>query len=134
MARISGKSGRLYVAITSGGTAEPIAFLNSFDMSFSTDKQDVTAFGDPNKVYVAGFSDASGNFAGFYDTASAQLYTAATDGLARRFYFYPDNSNNSQYFFGTALWDFSVQQQVNGGVGVSGSWAAAGPISKHAGV
>ncbi len=130
MARLSGKSGRLYAGITSGGTAEPIAFINSFSLSFSTDKQDVTAFGDTNKVYVSGFSDATGDFAGFYDDATAQLYTAAVDGVARRFYFYPDSTTNTKYFYGTAIFDFSVSEQIGGGVAVSGSWAAATAIAK----
>jgi hypothetical protein len=130
MARISGKSGRLYAAITSGGTAEPIAFINSFSLSFTTDKQDVTCFGDAGKVYVSGFSDATGDFAGFYDDATAQLYTAATDGIARRFYFYADSTVNTKYWFGTAIFDFAVTEAISGGVAVSGSWAAASPIIK----
>lgn len=130
MSRISGKNGRLYANITSGGTAEPIAFVNQFSLNFSTDKQDVTAFGDTNKVYVSGYSDATGDFAGFYDDATAQLYTAAVDGVARKFYFYPDSTAATKYFFGTAIFDFSVTEQIGGGVAISGSWAAASAISK----
>lgn len=130
MARISGKSGRLYANITSGGTAEPIAFVNSFAMNFATDKQDVTCFGDTVKQYVSGFADATGDFAGFYDTATAQLYTAAIDGVARKFYFYPDQTSTSQYWFGTAIFDFSISEAISGGVAISGSWAAATAVSK----
>lgn len=130
MARLSGKNGLLYANITSGGTAEPIAFINQFGLNFATDKQDVTCFNDTNKVYVSGFSDASGDFAGFYDDATAQLYTAAVDGVARKFYFYPDRTTTTRYFFGTAIFDFSIAENINGGVSVSGSWAAATAISK----
>ena len=129
MARKHGRNGRLYAAITSGGTATPIAFLNSWDISFEVDNVDVTAFGDGNKVYVAGLPDASGSFAGFYDSSSAQMYTAATDGVARAFYLYPD-TGDAIYWYGTALFDFSVSSSVDGAVTISGNWNAASAITK----
>ena len=130
MARISGKSGRLYAGITSAGTAEPIAFINSFSLNFATDKQDVTCFGDTNKAYVSGFADATGDFAGFYDDATAQLYTAATDGIARKFYFYPDTASTTKYWFGTAIFDFSVESGVSDAATISGTFKAASAVSK----
>lgn len=130
MARIAGRNGRLYAGIGSAGTAEPIAFLNKWSLNFSTDKIEVTAFGDTTKVYVAGLPDCQGDFGGFYDNATAQLYTAATDGVARRFYLYPDNTNTGQYWFGTAIFDFSVTGDVASSVDISGGFAAASAVSK----
>jgi len=130
MARIAGRSGRIYAAITSAGVAEPIAFLNNWSIAFATGKINVTAFGDSNMVYVSGLPDASGTFSGFYDTATAQLYTAAIDGVARKFYLYPDNGTTAQYFFGTSLFDFNISAAVDGSVDISGSWAAATPVAK----
>lgn len=130
MARIHGRKGRLYAALASGGTAEPIAYLNSWSIDSSADRVDVTAFGDNNKTYVAGMADASGSIGGFYDTASAQLYTAATDGIARKFYLYPTLDSEGQYFFGTAFFDFSISGGTDSAVTVSGSWAAASDITK----
>lgn len=130
MARIAGRNGRAYVALTSGGTAQPVAFLSTWSINFTVDKFEVTAMGDSNKVYVAGLPDAQGQFSGFYDDASAQLYTAATDGVARAFYLYPSTTNNSQYFWGTILPDFSVEGGVGSAVSVSSSWNAASSIAK----
>lgn len=130
MARISGRNGRLYAGIASSGTAEPIAFLNKWSLKFSVDKMEVTAFGDANKTYLAGLPDAQGDFGGFYDSATAQLYTAATDGVARKFYLYPDNTSTGQYWFGTGIFDFSIDGAVDGPVSVSGSFAAASAVSK----
>lgn len=130
MARIHGKRGRLYVGLASdSATAEPVAFLNSWSIDSSTDRVDVTSFGDTNKTYVSGLPDASGNFGGFYDTSTSQLYEASQDGLARKFYLYPDTSDGD-YFWGTALFDFSVSGSATDAVTVSGSWAAASAISK----
>lgn len=130
MARIAGRSGRLYAGIASGGTAEPIAFLNKWGLDFSAPKIDVTAFGDTSHTYVADLPDASGSYSGHYDTATAQLYTAATDGVARKFYLYPDNSNTGQYWFGTAIFDFSVEAEVSGSINISGNLAAATTVAK----
>jgi hypothetical protein len=114
-------------------SAEPLPFYASWSISFATEKAEVTAFGDGNKVYVAGLPDASGEFSGFYDTATAQTYTAAVDGLARKFYLYPSNTGSpgaGQYFFGTILPDFSVNATVSGAAEVSASWNAASAIAK----
>lgn len=130
MARIHGRNGRVYLSLTSGGTAEPVAFLNSWSISFAVDKAEVTAFGDATKVYVAGLPDASGEFGGWYDDATVQTYTAASDGIARKFYLYPSTLTNGQYFFGTVLPDISIEAGVGDAVSISSSWNAASPIAK----
>lgn len=131
MGRIHGRRGRVYVGLANDtAAASPVAYLSSWSIDFSTDRSEVTAYEDSNKVYVAGLPDASGDFGGFYDDASAQLYTAATDGLARRFYLYPTTASTGTYFFGTGLFDFSVSSSVDGPVEISGSWAAASIVQK----
>jgi hypothetical protein len=132
MARIHGRRGRVYAGVASGGTAEPIPFLTSWTIDFTVDKVDVTCLGDQNKTYVSGLPDASGTVAGFYDTETAQFYTASQDGLARKFYLYPDTADTAEYFFGTGLFDFAINGAVADGVAVTGSWAAASAISKVA--
>lgn len=129
MARISGDDGRLYAAIASGGTAEPIAFLTEWTANFATDKYPVTAFEDANKTYVSGKPDGAMTYRGFYDTATAQLYTAATDGIARKFYLYPDK-DTAQYWYGTAIFDFSITTKVGGAIEISGGGAAASAVTK----
>jgi hypothetical protein len=131
MARRHGRNGRVFMNLASAGTAEPIAFVRSYQMSAATDKQDVTAFGDSNKVYVAGLPDSQGNFEFWYDDATVQTYTAAVDGIARKFYLYPDFvTTPGQYFFGTILPDFSVSAAVDGAIEGTCSWNAASTISK----
>lgn len=126
---IAGRNGRLYVGLASGGTAEPVANLKSFTIDFSTDRFDATCFGDINKVEVAGLPNCAGDFAGFYDTASAQLYTASQDGIARKFYAYPTTSV-LDYWFGTAYFDFHIEVAVDSTVDISGSFSAATGVSK----
>lgn len=109
--------------------AEPIAFISKLSLDFKTKMIDVTAFGDTGNVYVNGLPDPGGTFDGFYDDATAQVYTAATDGIARRFYAYP-NISTAQYWFGTAIFDFSTKWSVDGSVDISGNWKPASPIIK----
>lgn len=130
MAAVPGRLGVLYANMTSGGTASTIAFINSWDANFATDKLEITSFTDTNKKYLAGLPDASGNFAGFYDDASPQMYTAAVDGVARKFYFYPSTLNTGQYWFGTALFDFNVSFSMDSAAAITGSWAAATSVAK----
>lgn len=131
MARIAGRNGSLYANLTSGGTAEPIAYLDSYSINFTSDRFDVTSFGDSNKAYVAGLPDAQGDYSGFYDTATAQLYTAATDGIARKTYIYLDRSGSpGTYFWGTAFFDMSIDTSATDSAKISGSWSAATPFLK----
>lgn len=132
MARISGRNLRMYVGVASDtAAAEPIAYISKFTINSETDDFEVTAGGDTNKVYVSGLPDAQGTFNGFYDDATAQTYTASTDGLARRFYLYPKTpSTAGPYWFGTALFDFGAELDVGGAATISGSWKATSTITK----
>lgn len=130
MARLSAQKGALYVAIASGGSAERIAFLTQWSLNFNTGRTDVTSFDDANMIYVSGKPDAQGDFQGWYDNATAQTYTAAVDGVARKFYLYPDREVNTQYWFGTGLFDFAVAGEQDGAVSISGSFAAASAVTK----
>jgi hypothetical protein len=130
MARIAGRNAAIYVGATTSAQASPLTYQNTWSMSFEVEKIDVTAFGDTTKAYVAGIADASGEFAGFYDDASGQTLAAALDGLARKFYLYPNTNTATQYFFGTIFPDMSINAAVAGAVEVSSTWAAASPIVK----
>lgn len=131
MARIHGRRGILYVGLASDA-AVPSAcpFLGKWSITFANDDVDVTAFGDVNKVYVSGLPDVGGTYDGFYDSATAQLYTAASDGLGRKFYLYPDNSIAGSYWYGTATFDFNASGGVTEAVAINGSWKAAGAITR----
>ena len=132
MARLHGRRGRLYVGIASDtAAAEAIPYVAQWAIEFSVDNAEVTANGDSNKVYVAGLPDVSGSFSGFLDDATAQTYTAASDGLARRFYLYPATpATAGPYWFGTALFDFKAEAAVDDAVKVSGDFQAASAVSK----
>lgn len=130
MPRIAGRRGALYVDLTGSGAATAVPFMKKFTFSSKVGSFDVTAFGDTTKVYVADLPDAQGTYDGWYDTATAQLYSAASDGLARKTYLYPDTSIPATYFWGTATFDMDLDVDVNGACAVSGSFKAFTPFQK----
>ena len=125
---ITGHNGRFYVDTSSAanGSAQPIANLNSFSVAQTADKSEVTSFGDQTKVYVSGLKDAQGDFSGFWD-ADGTLTRYVADGVARKFYIYPQSGSAhvGTYWFGTGTFDLTTTQTVGGAVETSGSWAAA---------
>ena len=132
-ARVHGRFSRVYVAIASSGSvsAEPVPFITTWAFNNAVDYVEVTALGDTAKVRVAGLPDNSGTYAGFYDTGTAQLFTAASDGIARKTYLYPDIVGASgQYWWGTAFWDFSFSTGVSDADAISGNFTAATPFTK----
>ena len=132
MVRRHGRNGQVYLGITSAALASAMPFQASWSINMNVDKQDVTAFGDGNKVYVAGLPDASGDFSGFMDDATSQTYIAAVDGLARNFYLYPDATNSPNvYWFGTVLPDFSADGAIAGPVNFKSTWNAASRIQRY---
>jgi hypothetical protein len=91
---------------------------------------------DQNLIWVAGLPDASGDFTGFYDTATAQTYVSATDGQPRAFYLYPSTiaaqiGPPAQYFFGTILPDYSLTGGVTAAVSLKSTWNAASRIQRY---
>ncbi len=134
MAKIAGRNARLYLAIASGGTAEPVASIKSFEITGTTDRYDASTFGDTSKTYVSGLPDASGSFSGIFDTTNGggPTVTAAQDGIARKFYFYWDTVGDpTHYYFGTAFWDFGASFAVDALAEVTGSWSAASSLTQH---
>jgi hypothetical protein len=129
--KIAGRNAVIYLGATTSAAASPLTYQNSWSISFTSDKIDVTSFGDSTKTYVVGIADATGEFSGFYDDASAQTYTAAIDGLSRKFYLYPNSNLTTQYFWGTVFADMNINATVAGAVEVSATWNAATPITKQ---
>ncbi len=127
-APISGRNGRLYVdtSAAANGSAQPIVNLSSFSVNQTADRTEVTSFGDTTKTFVSGLKDAQGDFGGFWD-ADGTLTRYVSDGVARKFYLYPQSGSAhvGTYWFGTATFDLTTTQTVGGAVESSGSWAAA---------
>lgn len=132
--RTHGRKGRLLVSLDGTAAASLVAYVSGYDISFSTDKAEVTSFGDSNKTYAAGLPDASGSIKGFVDLAGSSsqtqaLYNAASDGVPRGFYLYTDTTDlTKNYVYGTALFDFSMSGAVDAAVSFTSQVTAAGSV------
>src|SRR5215467_3672095 len=106
----TGRYGEVLYDPTGASPGAPVAIvsLNKWKASFKTDKQDVTCFGDTNKVYVPGMKDVSGNVSGFWNSdpaASPVLFAAAdaeTPGLLK---LVPNDTEAAFYWSGLAYLD-----------------------------
>lgn len=133
--RKAGRNAALYVSLDGTAAPTPVTFANTWSVNKAVDPIEVTAFGDSNKSYVSGLPDATGQVAGFMDlgttaTGTDALYNAANDGLARNFYLYIDATTPTvDYFYGSAIWDFSAESGVGDAVKFTSSWRAAGPVT-----
>ena len=126
MARYHGRRGRLFLSTSGATAAVSVASLTNWSIDMDTDREEVTAFGDNNKVYVQGLKDISGSFAGFWDDTDSTIFTAQDSATAPKMYLYPDFTNApTKYWYGTAWVSASVETEVGGAVKVSGSFAAA---------
>jgi hypothetical protein len=130
MSRLHGRNGIVYIGVNNGDAASPMAFLSDWSINYTVAKVDVTCLGDQNLIWVSGLPDASGDFSGFYDSATAQTYVAAQDGLARNFYLYPTTAQ-TQYFFGQILPDYALSGSVSSAVTLKSSWNAASRITRY---
>jgi hypothetical protein len=131
MSRIHGRNGIVYIGVNNGDAASPTMYLSDWSINFTVAKVDVTAMGDQNLIWTAGLPDSSGDFTGFYDTATAQTYLAAQDGLPRNFYLYPTTNQTGQYFFGQILPDYSLSGAVTSAVTLKSTWNAASRIQRY---
>lgn len=127
--RIHGRNGIVYLSVNHGDPATPLAYMSSWAISFTRQMIDVTAITDTQQIWAAGILEASGSFSGYWDDATAQAYTAASDGLPRNMYLYPDAAHMGNVFSGQVLPDLTITGAVNGGVTVASSWVQAGPVT-----
>jgi hypothetical protein len=115
-------------ASVSTPTPVEIASLNSWKLSMKTNKEDVTCFGDPNKVYVPGIPDISGSLGGFFDATDLSLVLAAASGITPGILELGTNENEPTMLFkGPAYMDADIDctlaaPKLAGTFNAAGAW------------
>ena len=105
-----------------------VASVNGFTIEFTREKVDVTAFQDPNKVYVQGFADIKGTLKFWWEAvASRSLFDVALGDTPCGLKLVPSTLDPTAFFSGLAYLDTSIEVASDGAVSGSGNWAAAGP-------
>jgi hypothetical protein len=116
----------VYLSTTGSAAATTTTSLSGWTLDLSTDKVEVTAFGDLNKTYVQGLKDIKGTLTGFLDDTGLALFTGAdsTDGV--KMYLYPSSASPTVYWYGPAWLDASIAVPVGGANTLSGNFVALG--------
>lgn len=129
MSAYAGRKGVVYLSTTGSGTASSALKLNKWSINRTTDKIEVTSFGDANKTYVQGLPDVKGAISGFWDDTESKPFTAAgsTDGC--KMYLYPSSDAPGKYWYGPAWMDLSMDLPVAGAATIAASFAANGSWS-----
>lgn len=125
--RIHGSHGSVLMDPAGGSALIAVASLNKWDLDMSTDKAKVTAFNDPNQVYVQGVPDIKGTYAGWYDPVDGILIFGVVFGASKpTLRLLPTSLDATKKFEGRALLDSHISVDANGGVAVSGAFVASG--------
>jgi len=128
MARRHGSTGEIMMDPTGGATPATVASLNKWSIDFDRDKEDVTCFGDTNKVYVLGLPDVQGDIDGVWDeTTSPDFLRVALGDVPVLLKLIPSTLAPTYFFTGLAYVSTSIECAADGAVTLSGSFVAAGP-------
>jgi hypothetical protein len=127
MARKSGKNGQVQMDPAGGSSVVAVGALNAWTLDMSTERADVTCFGDTNRQRVAMLPDFSGTIGGIWDsTYSPTLFAAVLAGTPVTLRLVPATEEPTYYFQGLANLDGSLNVQSNGAITIAGKWDAAG--------
>ena len=127
MTRYAGRQAIAYIGNAGGAAAGSVVGLSKWALDQTTEKIEVTAFGDPNKEYVIGLADVKLSLSGFWDdTASDTLFQAASSNSAVNVYLYPTSLRTNKYWYGTAWLDATIESDVKDAVKISASGVAGG--------
>lgn len=106
--------------------AVAVAALNGWKLSLKTDYDDVTCFGDTNKVYVPGLRDISGSVTGFWNSSELKIIQASNAVTPGYLELAPNSTESSFLFGGLAYIDADIDCTLKAPK-ISGTFKAAGP-------
>jgi len=135
MAIKSGRLGRVRYApagvISPGGLATIIS-INAWSWSLKTDYEDVSCFGDTNKVYIPGLRDVGGTFGGFFNLSDLTIVhatSAESPGQIELTHNTSDTTGSplaAAVFTGLGYMDADINCSVNGAPKLTSTFKAAG--------
>ncbi len=128
MAILTGRNGEIQIdtAVASPLSLQSIASVNMWKLSLATNYEDVSCFGDTNKVYVPGLRDISGSIGGFWNSSDTKLVDASGQSTPSWLRLTPNSTESTFIFEGLAYLDASLDCSMNAPK-ISGTFKAAGP-------
>jgi len=125
MAILSGRYGTVKYD-PAGITPVLLISLNGWKLSLKTDYEDVSCFGDTNKVYVPGLRDISGSLTGFWNSANVVIPTATAATTPGKLELAPNSTEPTFKFSGLAYLDAEIDCSMSAPK-IASSFRAAGP-------
>lgn len=128
MARKSGRYGEVYWDPTGAGgaTLVKLASIKHWTMNMETEMEDVTCFGDTNRVYIPGMKNIEGDIEGVWDSEELALFEAAGAATPGMLKLVPNSTEATFYWTGLAYMSAEIDVELAKG-SVTGSFSAAGP-------
>jgi len=126
MAIKTGRYGQVKYSPDGIAAAVEIISINAWTASFKTEYEDVSCFGDENRVYIPGLRDSKGSLAGFWNSAELTLFEAAVATVPGKLELVPNSSEPTFFWSGLAYMDAEVDCSL-AAPKISGEWVAAGP-------
>jgi hypothetical protein len=129
----TGRYGKVSYDPLGGSALVLIISINSWKGSFATDYEDVSCFGDTNKVYIPGLMDIGGSFAGFWNSAELTLFKAAMSPTPGTLQLMPNTSEAAFFWQGPAYMSADIDCSMNapkvtGTFKAAGSWSVPGQV------
>lgn len=125
--RIHGKAGQIKMDAAGGSAYVVLADTKGWTLDMSTNRVDMTGFGDTNIRRVAGLPDFQGTISALWNAATSPAYfTAVLAGTPITLRLIPNTADPTVYFNGLANIDGSLKVDSGGGVMWDGKWDAAG--------
>lgn len=134
MAIKTGRYGRVSWDPAGGTAIVPIVSINSWNGSFKTDYEDVSCFGDNNKVYIPGLMDIKGTFDGFWNSSELTLFRAAMSPTPGTLQLMPNYTEAAFFWQGPAYMDADIDAsmqapKVTGSFQAAGDWTVPGEVT-----
>jgi hypothetical protein len=131
MAIISGRNGQV-LWDPLGTTPVEIISLNAWTLDAKTEYEDVTCFGDVNRVFVPGMRDSGGTLGGFHNSADLALFEATEQDTPGLLKLVPSSTEPLVFWTGPAYMDASIDASLSAPK-ITGTWKAAGPFLLNGG-
>jgi hypothetical protein len=126
MAILTGRDGEVRYSPDGVAPAVAIISLNAWKASFKTEYEDVSCFGDQNRVYIPGMRDTKGSVAGFWNSAELALFDATLQPTPGKLELVPNKTEPTFIWSGLAYMDAEIDCSLKAPK-VAGEFVAAGP-------
>jgi hypothetical protein len=129
----TGRYGKVSWDPAGGAALAEIVSINTWQGNFATEYEDVTCFGDTNKVWIPGLMNIEGTFGGFWNSAELTLFAAAMSPTPGMLQLMPNETEPAFFWQGLAYMDASIDcsltaPKVTGTFKAGGAWTAPGQV------